>query len=452
MQTTETLSQGLKREYQVILAAAELSAKLETQLAELKDKVRINGFRPGKVPAGHLKRLYGKSIMGDVVQQAVNDAQTQILSANSLRLAGQPKVDFPEDRDEMEKVLEATGDLKFSLAFEVLPTFEVGSFDDVQLERLVAEIPAEDIDQQLKDLADRNKNYEAREDGAAAQSGDKLTIDFVGRIGDEAFEGGTAVAVDLVLGSGSFIPGFEAQLEGAKVGEERKVVVSFPADYQAAHLAGKEAVFDVTVKAIAAPGELAIDDELAKKFGFEDLGKLREAVTARVKSDYDRASRDKLKRSLLDALDKKFDFELPHDMVEHEFSGIWGQIQAEQNASGKTFADEGTTEDEQRAEYRRIAERRVRLGLVVAEIGEKAGVKVGDDEVSRAIVERARQFPGQEKLFWDYYQKNPQALAEIRAPIYEEKVVDHIVSLAKVTDKTVSKDELFKAEDESEKA
>ena len=452
MQTTETLSQGLKREYQVILAAAELSAKLETQLAELKDKVRINGFRPGKVPAGHLKRLYGKSIMGDVVQQAVNDAQTQILTANSLRLAGQPKVDFPEDRAEMEKVLEATGDLKFSLAFEVLPTFEIGSFDDVQLERLVAEISGRGHRPAAQGPRRPQQNYEARDEGAQAQSGDKLTIDFVGRIGDEAFEGGTAEGVDLVLGSGSFIPGFEAQLEGAKVGEERKVVVSFPADYQAAHLAGKEAVFDVTVKAIAAPGEVAVDDELAKKFGFEDLGKLREAVTARVKSDYDRASRDKLKRSLLDALDKKFDFDLPHDMVEQEFSGIWGQIQAEQNASGKTFADEGTTEDEQRAEYRRIAERRVRLGLVVAEIGEKAGVKVGDDEVSRAIVERARQFPGQEKLFWDYYQKNPQALAEIRAPIYEEKVVDHIVSLAKVTDKTVSKEELFKADEESEKA
>jgi trigger factor len=448
MQTTETLSQGLKREYQVVLAAAELAAQLDAQLSEMKDKVRINGFRPGKVPVGHLRRLYGKSIMGDVVQKAVNDAQTKILNDNNLRLAGQPKLEFPEDQAEMEKVLEATGDLAFKLAFEILPSFEVGSFGDIELERLVAEIPEEDIEKQLKDLADRNRSYEAREEGAAAQNGDKLTIDFVGRIGDDAFEGGTAEGVDLVLGSGSFIPGFESQLEGAKAGDERKVVVTFPAEYQAAHLAGKEAVFDVKVTAVAAPGEVAIDDELAKKFGFEDVSKLREAVVSRIKADYDRASRDKLKRALLDALDKKFDFELPQDMVESEFSGIWGQIQAEQNASGKSFADEGTTEDEQRAEYRRIAERRVRLGLVVAEVGEKAGVKVGDDEVTRAIVERARQFPGQEKLFWDYYQKNPQALAEIRAPIYEEKVVDHIVAQAKVADKTVSKDELFKAEDE----
>ncbi|WP_374546346.1 trigger factor [Rhodoblastus sp.] len=449
MQTTETLSQGLKREYQVILAAAELAAKLDAQLAEMKDKVRINGFRPGKVPVGHLRRLYGKSIMGDVVQQAVNDAQTKILNDNNLRLAGQPKLEFPEDQAEMEKVLEATGDLAFKLAFEILPSFEIGSFEDVELERLVAEIPEEDVEKQLKELADRNRSYAPREEGAAAQDGDKLTIDFVGRIGDEAFEGGTAEGVDLTLGSGSFIPGFESQLEGAKVGDERKVVVTFPEEYQAAHLAGKEATFDVTVKAVAAPGEVAIDDELAKKFGFEDVAKLREAVTGRIKADYDRASRDKLKRALLDALDKKFDFELPHDMVESEFNGIWAQIQAEQNASGKSFADEGTTEDEQRAEYRRIAERRVRLGLVVAEVGDKAGVKVGDDEVTRAIIERARQFPGQEKLFWDYYQKNPQALAEIRAPIYEEKVVDHIVGQAKVSDKTVSKDELFKVEDDA---
>lgn len=452
MQTTETLSQGLKREYQVVLAAAELAQKLDAQLAGMKDKVRINGFRPGKVPVGHLKRLYGKSIMGDVVQEAVTEAQKQIVGDNKLRLAGQPKLDFPEDREEMEKVLEASGDLKFSLSFEILPSFELGSFDDIELERLVAEVPDEEVQQSLDQLVERNRPYEPREEGAAAQSGDKLTIDFAGRLGDEVFEGGTGENADLVLGSGSFIPGFEAQLEGAKAGEERKVVVTFPADYQAVNLAGKEATFDVSVKAVAAPAAVAIDDAFAKNFGFDDVEKLREAVLARVKGDYDRATREKLKRALLDALDKKYTFELPQDMVEQEFGGIWRQVTAEMQQTGKTFADEATTEEEQRAEYRRIAERRVRLGLVVAEIGEKAGVKVGDDEVSRAIVERARQFPGQEKLFWDYYQKNPQALAEIRAPLFEEKVVDHIIGLAKVTDKTVTKEELFKPQDEDEKA
>jgi trigger factor len=452
MQTTETLSQGLKREYQVVLAAAELAQKLDAQLAGLKDKVRINGFRPGKVPMGHLKRLYGKSIMGDVVQEAVNEAQQQILGDNKLRLAGQPKLDFPEDRAEMEKVLEASGDLKFSLSFEILPSFDLVAFDEIELERLVADIPDEEIQHNLDQLAERNRPFEAREEGAAAQTGDKLTIDFIGRLGEELFEGGKGEDVDLVLGSGSFIPGFEAQLEGATAGEARKVVVTFPADYQAGDLAGKEATFDVAVKVVAAPAAVAIDDAFAKNFGFDSVEKLREAVVARVKADYDRASREKLKRALLDALDKKYTFELPQDMVEQEFGGIWKQVEAELQTSGKTFADEGETEEGQRAEYRRIAERRVRLGLVVAEIGEKAGVKVGDDEVSRAIVERARQFPGQEKLFWDYYQKNPQALAEIRAPLYEEKVVDHIIGLAKVTDKTVSKEELFKPQDDDAKA
>ena len=452
MQTTETLSQGLKRQYQVVLPAGELAAKLDAQLVELKDKVRIDGFRPGKVPVSHLKRLYGKSIMGDVVQTAVNDAQKQIVEDNKLRLAGQAKLDFPEDRDEMEKVLEASGDLKFSLSFEILPTFELGAFEDLELERLTAEIPEEDVAKGLDQLAERNRAYEPREEGATAQMGDKLTIDFVGKIGGEPFEGGASQDVDLVLGSSSFIPGFEAQLLGAKAGEERKVVATFPENYQAPHLAGKEAEFDVTVKTLAAPGEVTIDDEFAKTFGFDSAEKLREAVHARVKADYDKASREKLKRALLDALDKKYSFELPEDMVEQEFAAIWRQVEAEMQASGKTFADEGSTEEEQRAQYHRIAERRVRLGLVVAEVGEKAGVKVSDDEVTRGVVERARQFPGQEKMVWEYYQKNPEALAEIRAPLFEDKVVDHIVSLAKVTDKTVSKEELFKTEDEDEPA
>jgi trigger factor len=452
MQATETLSQGLKREFQVVLPAVELSVKLEAQLANLKDKVRINGFRPGKVPAGHLKRLYGKSIMGDVVQEAVNDAQTKILADNNYRLAGQPKLDFPEDRSEMEKVFEATGDLKFSIAFEILPSFDVGSFGDVEVERLVSEVPAEEVQQSLDQLAERNRAYAAREEGAASEKGDKLTIDFVGKIGDEAFEGGTADGVDLVLGSGQFIPGFEDQLTGAKVGDERKVVVTFPADYQAPNLAGKEAIFDVTVKGVGAPAAVEINDEFAKGFGFDDAEKLREAVKSRVQADFDKASRDKLKRAVLDALDKKYDFELPQDLVNQEFEGIWRQVEAEQKSSGKTFADENTTEEAQRAEYLRIAERRVRLGLVVAEVGEKAGVKVEEAEVTRAIVEQARQFPGQEKMLWEYYQKNPQAVAQIRAPIYEEKVIDHIISQAKVTDKPVAKEELFKVEDEDAKA
>ncbi|PPQ39993.1 trigger factor [Rhodoblastus acidophilus] len=450
MQATETLSQGLKREYQVVLPAGELAEKLDAQIASMKDKVQIKGFRPGKVPVGHLKRVYGKSIMGDVVQEAVNAAQQKILDDNKLRLAGAPKFNFPEDRGEMEKVLEANGDLTFSVAFEILPTIEVGTFDDVEIESLVAEVPESDIEDSIKRLVERNRPYNAREEGAGAEKDDKLTIDFVGKIGDEAFEGGTAQGVDLVLGSGQFIPGFEDQLVGAKVGDDVKVTVTFPADYSAENLAGKEAVFDVKVTAVAAPGEQAVDDEFAKGFGFESAEKLREGVADRIKGDYAKASRDKLKRALLDALDKKYSFDLPQELVEQEFQGIWNQAMAQQRSTGKTFEDEGTTEEAQRADYRRIAERRVRLGLVVAEVGDSAGVQVTEDEVTRGIVEQARAFPGQEKMLWDYYQKNPQALAQIRAPIFEDKVIDHILAKAKVTEKTVSKEELFKPLDDEQ--
>jgi len=450
MQATETLSQGLKREYQVVLPAGELAEKLDAQIASMKDKVQIKGFRPGKVPVGHLKRVYGKSIMGDVVQEAVNAAQQKILDDNKLRLAGAPKFNFPEDRGEMEKVLEANGDLTFSVAFEILPTIEVGTFDDVEIESLVAEVPESDIEDSIKRLVERNRPYNAREEGAGAEKDDKLTIDFVGKIGDEAFEGGAAQGVDLVIGSGQFIPGFEDQLVGAKVGDDVKVTVTFPADYSAENLAGKEAVFDVKVTAVAAPGEQAVDDEFAKGFGFESAEKLREGVADRIKGDYAKASRDKLKRALLDALDKKYSFDLPQELVEQEFQGIWNQAMAQQRSTGKTFEDEGTTEEAQRADYRRIAERRVRLGLVVAEVGDSAGVQVTEDEVTRGIVEQARAFPGQEKMLWDYYQKNPQALAQIRAPIFEDKVIDHILAKAKVTEKTVSKEELFKPLDDEQ--
>ncbi len=250
--------------------------------------------------------------------------------------------------------------------------------------------------------------------------------------------------VDLVIGSGSFIPGFEDQLVGSKVGDERKVEVKFPENYTADALAGKDAVFDVKVKEIAAPGELKLDDEFAKGFGFDDLAALREAIRTRMQDDFGRASRDRLKRTLLDALDKRYSFDLPEGLVSQEFDNIWRQVLAEQKRGGRGFADENTTEEAARAEYRRIAERRVRLGLVLAEVGEKAGIKVEDAEVGKALVELVRQYPGQEQVVWDHYRKNPQALAEVKAPLFEEKVVDHIVAQAQVTERVVSREELFK--------
>ena len=448
MQVTETLSQGLKRAYKVVLPAKDLATRLDGQLVEMKSKAKINGFRPGKVPVSYLKRVYGKSVMADVVQSAVTEANRKIVEDNGLRLANEPKIDFPTDQAEIEKALAAEGDLSYSVNIEVLPKFEIGSFADVELERLVLKVTDPEVDEAMQRLGDRNRSFTPREAGEAAQSGDKTTIDFLGKIDDVAFEGGAGTDTDLVLGSNTFIPGFEDQLIGAKAGEERKVNVTFPETYGAANLAGKAAVFDVTVKAVAAPGAVEFNDEFAKGFGLEDLGKLKEAIRGNLQGEYDRMSAEKLKRALLDALDKRYSFELPDSLVEQEFAGIWQQVEAEQKRSGKTFADENTTEEAARAEYRGIAERRVRLGLLLAEVGEKAEVKITDDEMSAALVERVRQFPGQEKAIWDYYRNNQEALASVRAPLFEAKVVEHIVSQSKVTEKEVSKEELMKQDDE----
>jgi trigger factor len=403
------------------------------------------------VPVAHLKRVYGRSIMGDVVQEAVTEANKKIVEENELRLAVEPRFDFPGGQSEMEKVMEAKGDFAFTVAFETLPKFEVGSFADLELERLVVDVPEAEVEQVLDRMASQNRTYTPKEAEAAAEKGDKLTIDFVGKIGGEPFEGGTGTDVDVIIGSNSFIPGFEEQVVGMKAGESRTVTATFPENYLPRHLAGKEATFDVTAKSLAAPGELAIDDAFAKGFNFDSLDAMKAAIRGNLEAEWARASREKLKRALLDALDKKYSFELPAGLVDQEFDGIWKQVQAEQAQTGKSFADEGTTEEAARADYRRIAERRVRLGLLLAQVGEKAEVKVEENEVTQALVQRARAFPGQEQQVWDHYRKNPQALAELRAPIFEDKVVDHIIGRAKVSERKVDKDELFKMEEEDAK-
>lgn len=453
MQVTETLSQGLKREFKVVLPAADLSTRLEGQLVEVQAKARINGFRPGKVPVAHLKRLYGRSIMAEVVQEAVNEAHRKIVEENELRVAQEPKIDFAGDKDEIEKAFEAQADFAFTVALELLPKIELGGFDDIEIERLVADVADSEIDEVLNRLAEQNRAYIAKEgDAAVAENGDKVTLDFVGKIDGEPFEGGAGQDVDVALGSGRFIPGFEEQVEGMKVGESRTLSVTFPENYASAKLASKAATFDVTLKGVSAPAEIKIDDDLAKSFGLEDLGKLKDSIRSNIERDYDAASRRKWKRALLDALDKKYAFELPEGLVAQEFETVWTKVEAEQSRSGRSFEDERTTEEAARADYHKIAERRVRLGLLLAEIGENAGVKISEEEVSQALIERARSFPGQEKIVWDYYRKNPQALAEIRAPLFEEKVVDHIIGLIKVTEKRVSKDDLLAIADEDAEA
>jgi trigger factor len=449
MQVTQTSTEGLKQEFKVVLPAGDLAAKLAAQLAEVQAKAQIKGFRPGKAPIGHLKKLYGKSIMGDVLQEAVNEANRKIVEEHQLKIAVEPKLDFPGGQDEVERALAAEGDFAFTVTFETLPKFEIGSFDDIAIERPVAEVAEEDIQTALQNLADRAQEFEPRAEGATAESGDKLTIDFTGKLDGVPFEGGTGGDIDIVLGSNTFIPGFEEQLVGAGVGEERLVKVTFPADYSAQNLAGKDAEFDVTVKAVAAPKSLEIGEELATKYGFENFDAMRQAVKTNLEADFHKISRDRLKRALLDALDSRYSFELPQTLVDQEFNNIWAQHEAESRRAGQPLAEEGKTEDETRAEFRKIAERRVRLGLVLAEIGQEAGVKVEDKDLTEALVERARMFPGQEKQVWDFYRNNEQALAQLRAPIYEERVVDHISKLIKITDKTVTKEELLKEDDEA---
>ncbi|HEY1863445.1 MAG TPA: trigger factor [Roseiarcus sp.] len=448
MQVTETLSQGLKREYDISLPASDLAAKLNGQLEDMKAKVRIKGFRPGKVPVEHLRKVYGKSVMADVMQEAIASANKKIVDDNHLRLAREPKVELPKDQAAIDAALEARGDLNFKVALEVLPVFEVGDFSQISLERLTSPVEPADVEAALDRLAEERRTYSEKSADATAEIHDRVTIDFDGTIDGVPFEGGEGRDIHVLLGSNTFLPGFEDQLVGVAAAEKRTVRATFPEAYAARALAGKTADFAVTVKAVAARDPLAIDDEFAKSMGSESVDKLKETIRDRIAAEYARVSRDKLKRQLLDKLDKLYSFELPEGLVNQEFDSIWEQVAREQQATGRTFADESTTEEAARDDYLKIAERRVRLGLLLAEVGTRAEVQVSDEEMTQALVARARSFPGQEKQVWDFYRNNSQALAELRAPLYEEKVVDHILGLAKVEEQNVSRDELLKPVDD----
>jgi trigger factor len=450
MQVTQTLSEGLKREFRVVVPANELDTKVNTRLDELKGTVQINGFRPGKVPVGHLKRLYGRSAMAEAIEASVRDANAKIVSDNSLRLAMEPQVKLPTEEAAITAVVEGKADLDYSVAMEILPKIELADFKDIKLERLAAEVTDAEIDEAVKTIAEQNRPFLPKGEGAEAASGDKVTVSFTGTIDGAPFEGGSGEDIAVVIGSKSFIPGFEEQLIGIKTGENRTVKAAFPPNYLKAELAGKEAEFAVTAKSIDAPGEVTVNDEFAKQLGMESLAKLRDAVKERIAREHAGASRNRLKRQLLDALDERHKFDLPPTLVSQEFENVWQTVENDLKEQGRTFADEGTTEEEARGEYRKIAERRVRLGLVIAEIGDKNQIKVTDEEVQRAVVDRARQFPGQEQQVWEFYRNNPQAVASLRAPIYEEKVVDFLTELANVTEKKVAREELYK-EDEGDK-
>ncbi|MGL5362860.1 MAG: trigger factor, partial [Bosea sp. (in: a-proteobacteria)] len=347
----------------------------------LQGKARINGFRPGKVPVGHLRRLYGRSVMSDVVQNAVNEANQKIVGDHGLKLAFEPQVRFPEDKETIEAAMEARGDLAFTVALEILPKFELADLSGVSLTKQVAEVPAEDVQTALERMAGQNRSFSTKGEKAKAEKGDRLVISFTGKLEGKPFDGGTGEGITLDLGAGQFIPGFEEQLEGAKTGETRTVKVSFPENYMAEHLAGKPAEFEVTVTDVQGPDALKIDDEMAKAFGMDSLDALKKAVSEQIGREYGQQSRRKLKKTLLDALDEKYAFELPPTLVEQEFRAVWSQVEADMKEANKSFADEDTTEEEARKEYAKIAERRVRLGLVLAEIGDGAKVQIADEEV-----------------------------------------------------------------------
>jgi len=445
MQIVEKSGEGASKVYGVTVPAAELAKRLDARIAEITPRLNIKGFRPGKVPPAHIRRVHGKALMAEVIEQTLNETSQKVLDDNKLRPATQPDL---KPESDMDKVLEGKADLAYELAVEVMPDFEPIDTSKLKLKRPVYEPTEKEVDEALADLAKQTRTYKERAGKTVkAKDGDQVLIDFVGRLDGDAFQGGSAENHELVLGSGSFIPGFEEQLVGAKPGEAKTIKVTFPDNYQAAHLASKEVEFEVTVKEVRAPEDSKVDDDLAKKLGLSDLAALREVLKKNLADQYANNSRFKLKRALLDELDTKHDFPLPPRMVDAEFAGIWRQVEQDKAQGNLPPEDADKSDDDLKAEYRKIAERRVRLGLVLAEIGRRNNVQVSDQELTQAMQREAMQYGPQAQQVFDFLRKDPNAQAQIRAPLYEDKVVELIFSQAKVTDKKVSKDELLAEDD-----
>ncbi|HEY3694272.1 trigger factor [Phenylobacterium sp.] len=446
MQIVEKSGEGLSRVYGVTIPASDLNEKLETRIKELTPQLTIRGFRPGKVPPAHVRRLHGKALMAEVVEQSLSESTQKIIEDSKVRPAGDP--DLKPDGD-LQQVIEGKADLSYEISFEVMPEIEVMDLSSIALTRPVYEPTDEEVAEALGELAAQNKTYEERTGKTVkARKDDKVVIDFVGRLDGEAFEGGTAADAELVLGAGQFIPGFEDQLVGAKPGSDVTVKVTFPEDYPAENLKGKEVEFEVKVKAVKAPKDSELDDALAERLGVESLDKLKELLKTNLENQYAGAARFKLKRALLDVLDSKHDFPLPPKMVESEFASIWRQVQADKaREGGLSEEDAGKTDEQLEAEYRKIAARRVRLGLLMAEIGRDGGVTISEQELAEAMRQEAMRYGPQAQQVFDFLRREPAAQAQLRAPIFEEKVVDLILEKAKVEDARISREDLLKEED-----
>lgn len=445
MEVTEVSAEGLERKFNVKVPASELDEKLVAKLEEMKGQVHLKGFRKGKAPVSFLKKMYGKGMMGEIIQEVVTETSRKAFADRDMQPASEP---HPHFKNELEEVAAGKADLDYDVHAEILPDFEPSDVSALKLTRPIADIPDSDVTEALQNLADQQKSYTPRGKTAKAKDGDMVVINFVGKLDGEEFPGGKGEGHELVLGSGSFIPGFEEQVVGAKTNDDLEVKVTFPDDYNANELAGKDAVFDVHVSEVKEAEDVAIDDALAEKLGLENLDDLKKRISERIENDYKQLSRGHVKRALLDKLDEAHDFELPKGMVNAEFDQIWRQVEGAE----RDEEDKDKSEDELKEEYRKIAERRVRLGLVLAEIGKRADVEVPPNELQQAIQSQAMreaqmmQMQGQEispQQVLQFYQQNPAAIAQIRAPLFEEKVVDYVLERAEVTEKKVSKEELM---------
>ena len=446
MQVSETLNEGLKRELKITVSKDDMDARVNEKLEEMRPQVQLKGFRQGKVPMGHLKKMYGKQAMAELVNEYISKRTGEVLKEREERAAQQPEISMTEDESEADEILSGKRDFEFSMSYEVIPEFNVPELEALEVTRPIAAVSDEEVDERIMQIGENARPYEEKKGKAADK--DRVTMNYLGKIDGEAFEGGADDDAKLVLGSATFIPGFEDQLIGMKAGDEKTVKVTFPEEYGAQHLAGKDAEFDVKVTQVEKPGELEINDEFATKLGVESVEKLREAVRGQMESQYESFTKSKVKRQILDLLDEKTEMELPEKMVEQEFDNIWQQVTGELERAGKSFEDEDTTEEKAREDYDKLAKRRVRLGLVLADIGDKATIEVSEDEMQAAVMQQIQQYTGKEAQVLNYFRSNPDAVAGLRAPLYEDKVVEFILDKAKVTDKTVDKEELMKEDEE----
>jgi trigger factor len=440
MQVTEISTEGLKREFKVIVAATDIESKMNSRLEELGRTAALPGFRPGKVPMPVLKKRFGPSVLGEVLERAVNDSSTQAMGERGLRPAVQPKIEITSFAE--------GGNLEYKMAVELLPDIKPMNFGELSLERLKAEATDTEVDEALQRIAEHNSRTEKIEEDRPAQKGDVVVIDFTGKIEGQEFPGGAGTGVHLELGSNQMIPGFEDQIAGHKAGTTFDINVAFPADYGNATLAGKAAVFTIGLKELLRKIPAAIDEAFAKAMNFDDVAGLRKSVAEQINRDFTRRSRSRLKRQLLDKLAAAHDFAVPQGMVDIEFDAIWKSVEEARQRGDKDPTITGKSDDELKTEFRGIAERRVRLGLLLSEVGRVNNIEVTQDEVNRALIEEARRYPGQERKVVDFYRNHPEALAQLRAPLFEDKVVDFIIEMAKVTDKPITSAELLRGDDD----